>query len=95
MIICIYGGELALRVLVGVYFRGVLSLSLDFELLLALLSLFCCFSCHFLAFRMFFLLDDLFYLSFGFWSSSCTSCVLDSKFKPCAFCCQCNHQGGD
>jgi hypothetical protein len=33
----------------------------------------------------FFLLDDILELFFGFWSSSCASCVLDSKFKLCVF----------
>jgi hypothetical protein len=36
-----------------------------------------------------------FSFSLAFGSSSCASCVLDLKFKLCAFCVQCTHQGGD
>jgi hypothetical protein len=39
----------------------------------------------FVALRVFLLVDDLLKLFFGFWCSSCASCVLDSKFKLCAF----------
>jgi hypothetical protein len=61
----------------------------DFQLFLALLchfSLVYHFSCHLLALWFFLLLVDLLELFFGFWSSSCASRVLDSKFKLCAFC---------
>jgi hypothetical protein len=59
----------------------------NFELFLALLStsLGLRFLCHLLALRVLHLLDDLLELFFGLWSSSCASCVLDSKFKLCAF----------
>jgi hypothetical protein len=70
----------------------------DFKLFLALLYHFvlvCRFSCLLLAFRFFLLLDDHLELFLGLWSSSCASCVLDSKFKLSASCCQCIHQGGD
>jgi hypothetical protein len=56
----------------------ILSFSLSF-------SLVCRFSCHLFILRFFLLLDDILELFFGFWSSSCASCVLDSKFKLCAF----------
>jgi hypothetical protein len=62
----IKGGELALRVLGGVDFRG----SVDFELFLALLCHFawlCRFSCLLLAFAVFLFLDDLLELFLAFW----------------------------
>jgi hypothetical protein len=49
---------------------------------------------HLLTLQFFLPLDDLLEFFFGFWSSSCASCVLDLKFKLCVFCCQCTHQGG-
>jgi hypothetical protein len=39
----------------------------------------------FVGLRFFLLLDDLLKLFFGFLSSSRASCVLDLKFKLCAF----------
>jgi hypothetical protein len=36
-----------------------------------------------------------FNFSLALGSSSCGSCVLDSKFKLYAFCYQCTYQGGD
>jgi hypothetical protein len=60
------------------------SLRLSFEFFLTF-SLVCCFSCHLLVLRFFLLLNDFLELFFGFWSSTCASCVLDSKFKLCAF----------
>jgi hypothetical protein len=62
----IEGGELALRVLGGVDFRG----SVDFELFLALSCHFAWlyrFSCHLLAFTVFLLLDDILELFLAFW----------------------------
>jgi hypothetical protein len=58
------------------------------ELFLALSCHFawlCRFSCRLLAFAVFPLLDDLFELFIGFWSSSCASWVMDSNFMLCAF----------
>jgi hypothetical protein len=74
-------GELALRVLGGVYFRG----SFEFELFFAFyfgLPLFC----HLLVLRFFLLLDDLFELFFGFWSFSCASCGLGFKIQTLCLC---------
>jgi hypothetical protein len=59
-----------------------------FEPFLALLCLFAwcaIFRAFYWLLRFFLLLDDLLELFFGFWSSSCASCVLDSNFKLCAF----------
>jgi hypothetical protein len=80
----IKGGELALRVLGGVDFRGVLILSFCFalsfscscELFVALLHHFAClcrFLCLLLTFTVFLLLDDLLEFFLAFWSSSCAS----------------------
>jgi hypothetical protein len=43
----------------------------------------------------FLLLDDILepFLAFGL--LAVLHCVWDSKFKLCAFCCQCTHQEGD
>jgi hypothetical protein len=60
------GGELALRVLRGVDFRG----SVDFELFLALSCHFawlCRFSSRLLLFAVFLLLDDILELFLTFW----------------------------
>jgi hypothetical protein len=81
-----------MRVLGGVCFRE--SFEFEFKLFSAF-SLVCRFSCHLLVLRFFLLLDDLLELFFGFWSCSYVSCVLDSKFKLCAFCCKCTNQGRD
>jgi hypothetical protein len=71
MINSIKGGELALRVLGGVFFA---------------FSLICRFSCHLLVLRVFFLLDDLLELLFGFWSSSCASCGLGFEIQTLCLC---------
>jgi hypothetical protein len=55
-----------------------------FEIFLLFLW-FCRFSCILLALRLFLLLDDFLKIFFGFWSSSCASWVLNSKFKLCVF----------
>jgi hypothetical protein len=65
----------------GVCFRGVLSLSCSL-----LFSLVCHFSCHLLVLRFFLLLDDLFELFFGFWSSSCASCDLKFEIQTLCLC---------
>jgi hypothetical protein len=70
--------------------RGSLILSFSF-----LFLWFCRFSCHLLVLWFFLLLDDSLEFFFGFWSSSYASWGLDSRFKLCAFCCQCTYQGGD
>jgi hypothetical protein len=60
------------------------SFEVEFDLFFAFYSL-CHFLCYLLALRFFLLLDDFLELFFGFWASSCASCVLDSKFKLCTF----------
>jgi hypothetical protein len=70
-----------LRVLGGVCFRG----SFEFELFFAFsfgLPLFL----PFVGFTFFPLLDDLFELFFGFWSSSCASCALGFKIQSLYLC---------
>jgi hypothetical protein len=74
------------------------SFCFGFELSLTLLCHFACFLafCAFCWFCGFFLLlDDLLepFLAFGL--LVVLHCVLDSKFKLCAFYCQWTHQGGD
>jgi hypothetical protein len=76
MINSIQGGQLALRVLERVYFRG----SFEFELLFAF-SLVCHFYCYLLVLRFFLLLDDILELFFGFWSSSCASCGIGFEIQ--------------
>jgi hypothetical protein len=90
-------GELALRVLGGVDFRGVLILSfcIDFELFLLFWAFLrsschfawiCRFSCRLLAFVVFSLLDDLLELFFGFLGLlDVFHGVLDLNFNLCAF----------
>jgi hypothetical protein len=79
MINSTYGGEFALRVLGKVYLGG-FEFEFGFELFSAF-SLVYCFSCHLLVLWVFLLLNDLFELFIGFWSSSYASYVLNSKFK--------------
>jgi hypothetical protein len=81
MIMSIKGGELTLRVLGELFqweFWAFLGYSFQFCLVYHFL-------CHLLALQFFLPLDDLLKLFFDFWSSSCASCGLDSKFKLCAF----------
>jgi hypothetical protein len=87
MIMYISGGDLALRVLGGVDFRGSFEFY-DFEFFLALLCHFAWldhFSCLLLAFTIFLLLDDLFELFLTFWSSTCASCGLGFELQIILF----------
>jgi hypothetical protein len=49
----------------------------------------------FVALAIFLLLDDLLKLFLALGLLDVLHGVLDLKFKLCAFCCQCTHQGGD
>jgi hypothetical protein len=70
-----------LRVLGGVCFRE----SFKFEFFFAF-SFVCRFSRHFFVLRSFLLLDDLFELFFGSWSSSCASCGLGFEIQTLCLC---------
>jgi hypothetical protein len=48
--------------------------------------LICRFSYHLLVLRFYLLLDDLFELFFGFWSSNCASCGLGFKIQNLCLC---------
>jgi hypothetical protein len=82
MIMSIGASELALRVLRGVISGGALSFSCLLFAILFDLPLFV----SFVGLMIFPSSRWPFELFLGFWSSSCASCVLDSKFKLCAFC---------